>query len=463
MTESTRTAEAGAPVFCQITGRDISPESCFQTQGQEGCFGCAAATRLCEACKVNFAVVAATGTCSQCTAAEIERESSLTLPAPQKSVTCRLMKRGISGSMCRTMQGQDACRGCSAESRVCEGCESRPVRFPQYGLCFTCSVKEYGEGWEATMPDRARFYPPLHVVRDAAPEVREPGREIVPLAHEFRRIPLANIKDPEGPVRTAEMNEQELFDLGDSMIGDKMIYPVVLELVSENFYEVVIGSRRVRAARFKEQLDIPALILEPQSPLTKLILALTENIHRVQLDPLEEAKVFLRLMKEFGLNTNDISEKVKKPASYVKERIQVLSLPEEVQRLVYEGKLAIDNAAALARVPDERKQVKLARESVKHHYSTAELRKRVNAEVGTEDGVARVIPYEVSPQKFAARTDEFTAWFKRATPQLRLENVTFDDQKLMMGSIASLENQIGKIKQMIKQKQSSRRRKPRNS
>ena len=65
------------------------------------------------------------------------------------------------------------------------------------------------------------------------------------------------------------------------MLNDRMIYPVVLELVSENFYEVVIGSRRVRAARLREQLDIPAFIWEPQSPLTKLILMLAENIHRV--------------------------------------------------------------------------------------------------------------------------------------------------------------------------------------
>src|SRR5262249_22155902 len=104
-------------VFCQISGRDISSESCSKTQGQEGCFGCAAPTRLCEKCHTNFVVVAATGTCSHCTAAEIEKEKGLELSTPPKKVECQLMKRSIAGSMCRTIEGQEGCRGCGAASR----------------------------------------------------------------------------------------------------------------------------------------------------------------------------------------------------------------------------------------------------------------------------------------------------------------------------------------------------------
>lgn len=460
MTDTSTVGAGDTSVFCQISGRDISSESCFQTQGQEGCFGCAASTRRCEKCQINFVAVAATGTCSQCTAAEIESEKSVKISAPLAKVDCQMMKRSISGVMCRSTQGQEGCRGCAAQSRICENCASRPVRFPQYGLCFTCSIKELGDGWQAEEPDRSVAHPHLRVV-SVEPKTgieKEKGREILPLAQEFCRIPLANIREPEIPVRE-KYDEEELFDLGDSMLNDGMIYPVILEPVSENFYEVVIGSRRVRAARYREQLDIPALILDPQSALSKLLLALAENIHRVDLDPFEEGKAFLRLMREYEMNASDIAAKTNKSVAHIKERIQLLSLPEAVQQLVVEGELSIRNAAVLARVPEKKRQAKLARESVTHRFAQNELRRRVSSEVGDTGNTARVIPYHVTPQKFAARSEEFVQWFKRAIPRLRIGETTLEDRVLMLGALTSLENQIRKVKELIKREKSPGKKK----
>lgn len=454
------TVEAGnANVFCQISGRDISSESCSKTQGQEGCFGCAAHTRLCESCHTNFVVVAATGTCSQCTAASIEEEKTVKISAPPKKVECQLMKRPIGGSMCRSVQGQDGCRGCAATSRICETCGKHPVRFPQYGSCFTCSVAELGEGWEPGIQDRAASYPPLHVITETSSATKEKGREIVPLAQEFRRIPLANIRDPDDPVRTAKPDEEELFNLGDSMLSDGMIYPVLLEPVGENFFEVVIGSRRVRAARYREQLDIPALILEPQNALTRLLLALAENIQRVQLEPFEEGRNFLRLLREFGLSTSDIASKVNKPTAHVKERIQILSLPDDVKKMVMDGEISIRNAAMLARVSDNERQEALAIESATHRLASGELRRRVHAEIGVDGESTRVIPYNVTPEKFAARTEEFARWFKRAIPRLKLGETNLGERTLMIDALNVLEEKVRMIKSLIKHQKTSHRKK----
>lgn len=403
--------------------------------------------------------VAATGTCSRCTALEIANDKGVQIPAPSKKVECQMTKRSIVGAMCRSIQGQEGCRGCAAQSRLCESCGSRPVRFPQYGFCFTCSVKELGDGWQADEPDRPVAHPHLRVVStDVEVTEKEKGREITLLAQEFRRIPLANIRDPSHPVRSSKPDGQDLMDLGDSMLNDRMIYPVVLEPVSENFYEVVIGSRRVLAARLQEQLDIPAFIWEPRSPLVKLILMLAENIHRVQLDPFEEAKMFLRLMREFGLSLFEVSTKINKPGSYVKERLQLLSVSEETQQLVAKGALSVGNAAVLARLPEER-QGTLARESIKHRLSESELRRRVNTEAGTEQESARVLPYHVTPEKLAASVDEFSRWFRRATPRIKLEGATLEDQTLMLGALAGLENRIQKVKALIKKHKPSSRKK----
>lgn len=459
MTDISTAGAGNTSVFCQISGRDISPESCSQTQGQEGCFGCAAHTRRCESCQMNFIAVAATGTCSQCTAAEIEREKNIKIPVPSPKVDCQMMKRSISGSMCRSVQGQEGCRGCAAQSRICEVCETRPVRFPQYGMCFTCSVKELGDGWKAETLDRSVARPHLRLVSDSIEkDVEERMRkEILPFAQEFCRIPLANIKDVEQPLRS-KYDEQELRDLGDSMVHDGMIYPVIVELVSENFYQVIIGSRRVRAAQIREMADIPALIVSPQSPLTKIIIALTENIHRVNLDPFEEAKVFLRLMREHNLNLKEVAKKVKRPRHYVTERIQLLSLPEDVQQLVADGELSLHNAAILARLPEKERQARLARASVTNRFAPNELRRKVADEIGDMEDRGRVIPYRVTPEKFAARANEFTRWFNRAMSCLRLEETTLEDRVLMAGALVSLENQVGKIKELIRKTKSSGRK-----
>lgn len=142
--------------FCQIIGKEISPESCIQTQGQPKCFGCAALTRMCEPCRkrgIHVAVaVPAVGLCSSCIISRLalEEESSRGFghPTQESRVTCLAMKTEIDVKMCRAMQNKDICTNCPAPSRICEQCKQRPCKYPQYGLCLTCSIKTYGEGWK---------------------------------------------------------------------------------------------------------------------------------------------------------------------------------------------------------------------------------------------------------------------------------------------------------------------------
>lgn len=311
-------------VFCQITGREIGRESCSRTQGQAGCFGCGAPTRICEECHRNFVVVAATGTCSECTAIKLRDESQTTRRQSRSDkVKCQILKRSIDWKMCKGLQGQEDCRGCPSPYRTCESCKKMPVKFPLYGLCFGCTVRELGEGWEPGVPDTPVATPHLQVVT-AVPTRDGELVSIEPIARDFRRVALEQIREPELLLRES-YDEEELDTLGESLVNDGMIYPVILEQLAEDLYEVVIGSRRVRAARRQNALDIPAFIFEPRSPLSRLILMLAENLHRVDLDPFEEGRVFVRLMREHNLSTTDVADKVRRPTLYVTERIQLLS------------------------------------------------------------------------------------------------------------------------------------------
>lgn len=451
------TALRDSVVFCQITGRDISAASCLQTQGQTGCFGCAAATRQCERCSENFVVVAATGTCSRCTAVEIELEATVEIPRAPREVTCQIERRTISGSMCRSIQGQPECRGCTAISRNCESCGHRPVRFAQYGMCFTCSVKEFGDDWSASTPDTSVAAPHLKLVSNI-PETRSDDDAVIKsFVQEFRRIPLANIRDPEYAVRE-NYSEPDLQELGESMVDDGLIYPVVVEPVSENFYEVFIGSRRVRAARMRGAIDIPALVATKQNPLTKILMALIENIQRVNIDPFEEGRVYVRLMREFELTPAQVAIKTHRKSAHIRRMVQLLSLPDDVKAMVASGDLSASNAIELARLPEKERQIKMARASVTNRFDTPELRRKIANEIGEMEGSGRVISYQVTPEKFAARIDEFTHWIKRALPRLQGDGTSLSDTLAILSSLAALENQVGKVKDRVKLLQKNKKK-----
>lgn len=438
-------------VFCQITGREIGPESCSRTQGQAGCFGCAAPTRICEECHKNFVVVAATGTCSECTARLMKDEESTARAKPRlaNTVKCQSLKRSITGTMCRGLQGQEACRGCASPFRNCESCKKMPARFPLYGLCFGCTVRELSEEWEPGMPDRLVAIPHLQVVTNPAPtDIVEESGGIQTIAKDFRRVPLSQIREPELLLREIQ-EDDELDSLGESMINDGMIYPVILERVEEDLFEVVIGARRVRAAKLQETLDIPAFIFEPQSPLTRLILMLSENLHRVDLDPFEEGRVFLRLMREYGLGPSDVAEKVRRPRYYVTERIQLLSLPVDIQELVAKRTLALKKAVVLARLPSEELQAEFAQDSVEHRLEPNELRRLISAELGTTQESRRRASGSVTLSKLAAKAEGYTLWLKGAQERLSLEGASPKTRQAATKALDDLWLQIKEIRKQI--------------
>lgn len=429
----------GKHVFCQITGREISPESCLQTQGQEGCFGCASPVRKCEKCPENLVAVSATGTCSKCTIEEISYEKNPVPPELPAKVYCQMLKYDLSIKACEVTQGQQGCKGCKVPCRVCETCTKLPVAFTAYGLCFTCSLNEFGEGWTPEVVDRV------------APKEHAETVENRPAVQGLRYISLDLIQEPEEGVRE-HYDEAELSNLADSMVSEGVICPVVLEPIGDR-YEVIVGSRRTRAARLRNQKEIPALILEKQTPLAKLILALAENLHRVNLDPFEEGKTFLKLMREYGLDTGDIAAKIRRGDSYVKERIQILTLPEEVRKLVREKKLDVRKAALLVRLPDDESQKAVAEDATAHNLNPGEVLRKIKGVLGQDpdEHPGRVISRIITAQKFGAKSGEFITWLRRAVACLRRSELTDADRTL----IAKAFEDLGKTVRIEKKKSES--------
>ncbi len=138
----------GVSPFCQITGKKIRASLCAEMQGGEGCFGCAAETRLCEQCKNTVVDVPAVGLCSKCLYLQLQSEKKIIPDNLAGSVSCQITNQTIGVKMCLTMQGQEGCSNCSVTSRLCEKCKERQCRYPLYGYCLHCTIEEFGEGWQ---------------------------------------------------------------------------------------------------------------------------------------------------------------------------------------------------------------------------------------------------------------------------------------------------------------------------
>jgi ParB family chromosome partitioning protein len=147
-----------------------------------------------------------------------------------------------------------------------------------------------------------------------------------------------------------------LRELANSIKEHGVIQPLVVTLTPVG-YELVVGERRFRAAQLAGLEKVPAIIKEAMVDQTKLEVALIENIQRQELNPIEEAQAYERLMKTFNLTQDQVAKKVGKSRPAVANTVRLLNLPAEIQRAVIEGKLMEGHARALLGLNDPEKML----------------------------------------------------------------------------------------------------------
>lgn len=143
---------------------------------------------------------------------------------------------------------------------------------------------------------------------------------------------------------------ESLVDLIDSIKEHGILEPLVVAKTPAG-YQIVAGERRWRAAKHAGLATIPVIIKET-SPRGMLEMALVENVQRVDLNPLDRAKGFQRLMEEFGLTTSDIAQRVSKSSAYVSNSLRLLRLPDALKDGLLSGLITEGHARALAAVDD---------------------------------------------------------------------------------------------------------------
>jgi len=171
-----------------------------------------------------------------------------------------------------------------------------------------------------------------------------------------------------------DMDEAALEELARSIRTHGVIQPIVVRPI-DGRYQIIAGERRWRAAQRAGLLRVPVVMREVPGgdEQTLLQLSLIENIQREDLNPIEQAMAYRRLVDEFRLTQEDVAEAVGKDRSSVANTLRLLKLPEEVRRHVAAGRLSMGHARALLTLEDAALIRKVAAETVARDYSVRQV------------------------------------------------------------------------------------------
>ena len=192
----------------------------------------------------------------------------------------------------------------------------------------------------------------------------------------FRDVDIAHIVPNRYQPRD-HFDEETLGALSASIAEVGVIQPIIVREIEEG-YEIVAGERRWRAAQRAGLRSIPALVRSPDDK-GALETAVIENVHRQDLNALEEAAAYRQLMDDFGLTQENVAERVGRSRSAVANTIRLLSLAPSVQRLIVEGHLSAGHGRALLALDDDVSRQELAEQIVSESLSVREVERRAAA------------------------------------------------------------------------------------
>lgn len=234
-----------------------------------------------------------------------------------------------------------------------------------------------GRGLSALLSDTS---PPA-----AAPDVDTAGTSPSPAIGDarFREVPLDAIRP--NPRQPRDVFDDAAIDvLADSVARIGVLQPLVVRTLADGDFELIAGERRLRASRRAGLASVPVFVRDA-SDEESLEQALLENLHRQNLDALEEAAAFQQLIDDFGLTHESVATRVGRSRASVTNALRLLALPGEVQEMVHNGTISGGHARALLAVPDPQRQVQLARAVVADGWSVRRTEQAVRAAADRSD------------------------------------------------------------------------------
>lgn len=222
-------------------------------------------------------------------------------------------------------------------------------------------------------------------------------------------------------------DKEALQELAQSIKENGILQPIVARRTASGKLEIVAGERRWRASQLAGLHEVP-VILKNYDDKQALELAIVENIQREDLNPIEEAEGYSRLISEFKLSQQQVAEKVGRDRATVANAVRLLALPGDVKEMISKNELSVGHAKVLLGLPDPKKQTEYAKKVVNEKIAVRKLEKMVQAIVkGHEE--------EEAPASFDSNVTQ------------RLINGLSDELQKIMGTKVNIDysNSKGKI------------------
>jgi ParB family chromosome partitioning protein len=183
-----------------------------------------------------------------------------------------------------------------------------------------------------------------------------------------------------------EFNRNQLDELKQSIIENGVIQPITVRAVGDE-YELIAGERRLRAVQEVGFSKIPAYVIEVSSDDQMLEMALVENIQREDLNPIDLAKAYQRLQKEYGMTQEAVARKVGKDRATVANVIRLLKLPAKIQESIKNEEISMGHARALMGLPDSNLQMAMWKKIIKNSWSVRKVEDAVREALDVKEKI----------------------------------------------------------------------------
>ncbi len=261
-----------------------------------------------------------------------------------------------------------------------------------------------GRGLSAILPSQEE--------RDEQDSERARRTDRIRLAGRVADVDVGSVRpNPYQPRKN--FDEKALDELAASILQLGVIQPITIRATDDGF-EIISGERRLRAARRAGLKRIPAYVREADSE-AMLEMAIVENIQREELNPIEVAVGYQRLIEECELTQEQVAQKIGKNRATVANFLRLLKLPPRIQASLRDGRVSVGHARALITVDDDRFQLELINEIEQDELSVREVEERVRSWREGEEGESQEPAKEIA----SARVDRDSLQVREYTAQLR--------------------------------------------
>ena len=247
-----------------------------------------------------------------------------------------------------------------------------------------------GKGLDSLIPNKSD--------KLTKPETKKNNSEVkVSPAKKVKEDPKAseillkiNQVEPNRDQPRKEFDEDALLELADSIKQFGVLQPLLVQK-KKDYYEIIAGERRWRAAKLAGLKEVPVLI-KSYTDQEIVEISLIENIQRENLNPIEEAMAFKRLLEEFHLKQDEVAERVSKSRTAVTNSMRLLKLSDKVKQMIIDDMISTGHARALLAIEDEEQQYLLATKIFDEKLSVRETEKLVNSLKNPKKEIKKITP-----------------------------------------------------------------------